>query len=92
MGEIENVGNVRVGVGEKSENVRVAVRIRPMNENEKSRGDSTCLNADSEDILVIAQKFECLNAGGPRKVTSSTVCWSRRRTRRSATNAATSQS
>ena len=43
---------------EKSENVRVAVRIRPMNEGEQARGDGACLNAENEDTLSIAQKYQ----------------------------------
>jgi hypothetical protein len=41
---------------EKGENVRVAIRIRPMNEGESARGDAGCLNAENESTLSIAQK------------------------------------
>jgi hypothetical protein len=72
MGEIEQTNNQ--GGGEKSENVRVAVRMRPMNEGEQARGDLACLKADNDTTLIISQKFKMIDAGGPKKVTSSTTC------------------
>lgn len=47
--------------------------MRPMNENESARGDNSCLNADSENMLVISQKFKLINAEAHRKVINSTT-------------------
>lgn len=43
--EVENDFEPPLSAPEKSENVKVAVRIRPMNESEVSRADQPCLNA-----------------------------------------------
>ena len=41
---------------DKSENVRVTIRIRPMNEQEHERGDANCLGVDGEKIVQINYK------------------------------------
>ena len=41
---------------DKSENVRVSIRIRPMNEQEQERGDANCLGVDGEKVIQINYK------------------------------------
>jgi hypothetical protein len=70
---MESEFEVPPSASEKSENVKVAVRIRPMSESEVARGDQVCLNAENENTLSISQKFAFRYSEGPRRAISSTM-------------------